>query len=133
MSDRRPLVEVAGVTRQLSPGDTLIVPKDFAFGASVTGTSPLAIGAVYLTSNWVLSVNSRALIGTAAGGTATLQLRRQGTGILLSGASWAVTGGLADISLGGTVTVAATDWYTIELLGGAGPTVALAYGLSLVP
>jgi hypothetical protein len=106
--------------------------KDLVLNATNTGTSPLVIGAVYLTNAVVYGTSSRALIGTSAGGTATLKLRRQSTGVLVTGASWAVTGALADVALGSPITVPATDWYTIELLGDAGGTVSLAYGLTLV-
>lgn len=133
MTARKPLVATSGTVAEQPAGDSLILPREYALAGSITGTSPLVVGAVYLLSGQVLSTSSRALIGTGAGGTATLQLRRQTTAVLLSGASWAVTGGLASIALGSPVTVANTDWYTIELFGSAGGTVSLAYGLVLVP
>ena len=133
MAVRKALVEASGVTRQIASGDTLEGPQTCALSGSQTGTSALVIGAVYLTSGQVLSTASRALMGTGAGGTATLNLRRQTTAVLLSGASWAVTGAIADVALGSPVTVVNTDWYTIELSGSAGGTVSLAYGLVLVP
>lgn len=133
MTVRKPLVEASGITRQILTGDTLEVSQVFAFGASVTGTSALVIGAVYLESGQILSTSSRALIGTAAGGMATLQLRRQTTAVLL-GVSWTVTGAIANAAMsGGPLTITNTDWYTIELVGGAAATISLAYGLVLVP
>ena len=59
MASRRPLVEVNGTTRQLPSGDTLDW-KELAFSASQTGTSPLTIGAVYLTSGTIYGTSSRA-------------------------------------------------------------------------
>ncbi|MGL4255620.1 MAG: hypothetical protein ACRCSL_04745 [Microbacterium sp.] len=97
------------------------------------GTAAVVAGAVYLHVGMVLRTSSRALLGTLAGGTATVRLRRQSTGVLLAGASWSSTGvGLADAALAADVTVADTDWYTIELVGDAPATEALAYGLRLV-
>jgi hypothetical protein len=119
-----------GAAFVVAPGG--VEGKELVFNVSVVGVAPLVIGAVYLALNSVYGVASRALIGTTAGGTATLQLRRQTTGVLLPGASWAVTGALADVVSGAPFTVTATDWYTIELLGDAGPTISLAYGLRLV-
>jgi len=130
---RKPLVATSGTVAEQPAGDSLILPREYALAGSITGTSPLVVGAVYLLSGQVLSTSSRALIGTGAGGTATLNLRRQTTAVLLSGASWAVTGAIASVVLGSPVTVANTDWYTIELSGSAGGTVSLAYGLVLVP
>jgi len=130
---RKPLVATSGTVAEQPAGDSLILPREYALAGSITGTSPLVVGAVYLLSGQVLSTSSRALIGTAAGGTATLNLRRQTTAVLLSGASWAVTGAIASVVLGSPVTVSNTDWYTIELSGSAGGTVSLAYGLVLVP
>lgn len=132
MTARKPLVEVSGTIRNLQSGDTL-EQKDLVFAASHTGTSPLVIGAVYLLNGSSYGTASRAFIGTGAGGTATLQLRRQTTGVLLAGASWAVTGALADVALGSPFSVSNTDWYTIEIVGSGVSTVSLAYGLSLVP
>ena len=133
MTARKPLVATSGTVAEQPAGDSLILPREYALAGSITGTSPLVVGAVYLLSGQVLSTSSRALIGTAAGGTATLNLRRQTTAVLLSGASWAVTGAIASVVLGSPVTVSNTDWYTIELSGSAGGTVSLAYGLVLVP
>ena len=133
MTARKPLVATSGTVAEQPAGDSLILPREYALAGSITGTSPLVVGAVYLLSGQVLSTSSRALIGTGAGGTATLNLRRQTTAVLLSGASWAVTGAIASVVLGSPVTVANTDWYTIELSGSAGGTVSLAYGLVLVP
>jgi len=130
---RKPLVATSGTVAEQPAGDSLILPREYALAGSITGTSPLVVGAVYLLSGQVLSTSSRALIGTGAGGTATLNLRRQTTAVLLSGASWAVTGAIASVVLGSPVTVSNTDWYTIELSGSAGGTVSLAYGLVLVP
>lgn len=107
-------------------------PANYSFQASNTGTAPLVIGAVYLTAAQVIAATSHALLGTGGGGTATMQLRRQGTGVLLAGASWSVVGALANVALAGAVVVAATDWYTIELLGSAADTVSLAYGLQVL-
>lgn len=117
-----------------TPSTTPFAPvdKDVSLDGVQTGTSPLVVGAVYLANGVTYGVSSLALIGTVAGGTATLQLRRQTTGVLLSGASWAVTGALASVALVGPAAVPATDWYTIELLGDAAGTVSLAYGLTLV-
>ena len=133
MTARKPLVATSGTVAEQPAGDSLILPREYALAGSITGTSPLVVGAVYLLSGQVLSTSSRALIGTGAGGTATLNLRRQTTAVLLSGASWAVTGAIASVVLGSPVTVSNTDWYTIELSGSAGGTVSLAYGLVLVP
>lgn len=107
---------------------------DLAFEGLCEGTAPVVVGAVYLESGRTVGASSNALVGTAAGGTGTLQLRRQGTGVL-AGISWAYTGtGLSGVALTGGVAVAvpATDWYTIELVGGAGATVALGYGIRIV-
>jgi len=131
---RKPIVIGAtGQQEQLASGDTLVLPLELSLNGSHTGTSPLVIGAVYLTAGTIYGTSSGALLGTGAGGTATLQLRRQTTAVLFAGASWAVTGGLANVVLGSPATVPNTDWYTIELLGSAGGTISLAYGLRLVP
>lgn len=109
---------------------------NFAFQATTSGedgTAAVVAGAVYLHVGMVLRTASRALLGTLGGGTATMRLRRQSTGVLLTGASWSSTGvGLADAALAADVTVADTDWYTIELVGDAVATIALGYGLRLV-
>lgn len=97
----------------------------------VTGTGPEVVGAVYLTNGMTIDQTSRAYLGTSAGGTATLRVRRTGTGTLVGGFSWSVTGGLADTTLAGNVSITDSDWYTFELLGDAGGTVALAYGVRL--
>jgi hypothetical protein len=76
--------------------------------------------------------SSNAFLGTIAGGTGTVRLRRQGTGVLLAGAQWDYTGvGLSDDALAASVAIVATDWYTIELVGDVDGTVAACYGLTL--
>jgi len=102
-------------------------------GDGVDGTAAVVLGAVYLVAGMTLMTTSRALVGTSAGGTGTVQLRRESTGVLLAGASWAYTGsGLSDQALAAAVTVANTDWYTIEMVGSAVGTIPLVYGLRLV-
>lgn len=112
-------------------------PIRFAFssmglGTDAQGTTPLVIGAVYLENGVTILGKSNALLGTIAGGTGTVQLRRQGTGALLAGASWDYTGvGVSNDTLAGDVAIVADDWYTIELVGDALDTVAVCYGLTL--
>lgn len=102
-------------------------------GDGVDGTAAVILGAVYLQAGMTLTTDSRALVGTTAGGTGTVQLRREGTGALLPGASWASTGaGLSSVALGAAVSVASTDWYTIEMVGDVVGTIPLVYGLRLV-
>lgn len=106
---------------------------DLVFQGVCEGTAPVVVGAVYLLNGDSIDATSNALVGTAAGGTGTVQLRRQGTGALLGGASWAYTGtGVSNDALAASVSVVANDWYTIEVVGDAGATIALAYGLRLV-
>jgi hypothetical protein len=97
-----------------------------------TGTAPLVIGAVWLVAGRVLHQESHALIGVQTTGTATMRLRRQSTGTLLAGAEWIRNATLGDQAMAADVTVANTDWYTIELLGDDPATVSLAYGLQLL-
>lgn len=137
MAVRKPVViGPTGVQEQLQAGDTLAGAGAYSYTLSFStpgsGTSPVVVGAVYLTSGSVILATSNALVGTAAGGTGTLQLRRNGTGALLSGASWAYTGtGVSNITLSGSVSVSVSDWYTAEIVGDSGATVPIAYGLSL--
>jgi hypothetical protein len=118
-------------------GTTTTPPIRFVFnelglGTDAQGTTPVVIGAVYLENGVTILGKSNALLGTIAGGTGTVQLRRQGTGALLAGASWDYTGvGIGDDALAADVAIAATDWYTIELVGDALDTVAVCYGLTL--
>ena len=118
----------------LAPAAPVARTIDLVFQGLAEGTAPVVVGAVYLESGRTVGATSNALVGTAAGGTGTIQLRRQGTGVL-AGMSWAYTGtGVSGVAITGGVGVAvpATDWYTIEIVGGAGATVAIGYGLRLV-
>lgn len=102
-------------------------------GDGVDGTAAVILGAVYLQAGMTLTTDSRAIVGTSAGGTGTVRLRRESTGVLLAGASWAYTGaGLSNVALGAAVAVANTDWYTVEMVGDAVGTIPLVYGLRLV-
>ena len=105
--------------------------KELAFNALHEGTSSLAIGAVWLTAGQVLSTDSRALIGTVAGGTATLRLRRHSDAALLTNAVWTVTGVEASVALSASATAPASDWYTLELSGDDVATISVAHGLHL--
>jgi len=106
---------------------------DITFAVPGSGTTPVVEGAIYLRAGSYFLPQSNALVGTAAGGTGTVQLRRQGTGVLVAGASWAVTAtGLADVALAAVFSIAVSDWYTVELVGDVGATVPIGYGLRLV-
>lgn len=97
-----------------------------AFDQTQTGTTPLHVGSVYLPAG-TLQAASRCMLGTSAGGTATLELRRFTGGAVIT--TWGVTGALADEPLGASVPIAAADWYDIYIYGDAGPTVAQVKGL----
>jgi hypothetical protein len=105
---------------------------DISLDAVVTGAGPEVVGAVYLFSGSVILAASRSLLGTLAGGTATLRVRRQSTGVLVAGFQWSVTGVITNAVLVGNVNIVADDWYTLELERDAGPTVAVCYGVQLV-
>lgn len=97
-----------------------------AFSEDQTGTTPLLVGSVYLPFG-ALQALSRSMLGTTAGGTATLELRRFTGGTVV--ATWQATGALQDVQLGAPVNLPATDWYDIYIYGDAGPTVAVVKGL----
>lgn len=104
--------------------------RSIALAATQTGNSPLTIGALYLPKGHLISVGSRALIGTVDGGTVTLRLRSQITAAVL--AIWERAGSLADVTLVTPATAPDTDWYSIEIVGDAESTVSLAFGLHLI-
>jgi hypothetical protein len=96
-----------------------------AHDESQIGVAPLLVGSVYLPLG-VLQGTSRAMLGTSAGGTATLELRRFTGGAVV--ATWTATGALQTSALGADGAVVA-DWYDLYLYGDAGPTEALLKGL----
>lgn len=112
-------------------GASVGTPMNLSFDGLVTGVDPTVIGAIYLLSGAIVLAASRALLGTVGGGTATLRVRRQSSGVLVAGFEWSVTGGIANAVLAGDVNIAADDWYTFELLGDDAPTVSAAYGAQL--
>jgi hypothetical protein len=97
-----------------------------AFDQTQTGTTPLHVGAVYLPLG-TLQASARCMLGTTAGGTATVELRRFTGGAVIT--TWNVTGALADAPLGAAAVIPAADWYDLYIYGDAGPTVALVKGL----
>jgi len=106
--------------------------RDLAFNDSVTGVTALLVGSVFFRAAATLLTASRAMIGTQAGGTATLRLRRFGTGVLVPGGEWSASGvGLQSVTLGAPVALPAADWYDIELVGDAALTISLVKGLYL--
>lgn len=127
-TDTAPVVDTA--TRRATLAAIALTARSVALAATQTGTSPLTIGALYLPEGHLISAGSRALIGTVDGGTATLRLRSQSTAEVL--VIWERTGALADVALGTPVTVAVADWYALELVGDAEPSVSLAFGLHLI-
>lgn len=96
-----------------------------------SSTSPVAYGAVYLAANTVVQASSRALVGVIGSGTATVQVRRQSTGVLVGGLSWSTISSLNNQSLGLAVTIAADDWYTFEIVSSADAALALVQGVEL--
>lgn len=106
-------------------------PVNLSFDGLVTGVDPTVIGAIYLLNGATVLAASQALVGTVGGGTATLRVRRQSTGVLVAGFEWSVAGGLANATLAGNVSIVADDWYTFELLGNDDPVVSAAYGAQL--
>lgn len=105
---------------------------DLPFHDSVTGTTAVVVGSVYIPAAATLTTSSRAMIGTQAGGTATARLRRFSTGLLVTNATWAFTGtGMSAQAMALAASIPAADWYDIELLGDAALTVALLTGLHL--
>ena len=113
-----------GIKLVFSVGDATEISQ--AFDQEQTGTTPLLVGSVFLPVG-TLQAASRVMLGTGAGGTATLELRRFTGGALL--ATWTQTGALQDTLLGASVAVADADWYDITIFGDAGPTVAQIKGL----
>jgi hypothetical protein len=97
-----------------------------ALNENVTGVTFDHVGSIYLPLGSLQS-SSRCMLGTLAGGTATLELRRFTGGAVV--ATWAVTGTLADKTLGAPAALPATDWYDLHLKGDAAPTVAQLKGL----
>ncbi len=97
-----------------------------AFDENHTGTTPELVGSVYLPLG-TLQSNARCMLGTTAGGTATLELRRFTGGAVV--ATWTAAGALQDSLLGSSIGLPAADWYDIYLYGDAAPTVAVVKGL----
>jgi len=97
-----------------------------AFNQTQTGTTPLLIGSVYLPAG-TLQATAKCMLGTLAGGTATIELRRFTGGAAIT--TWTATGALQNSVLGGSVVTPADDWYDLYLYGDAGPTVAILKGL----
>lgn len=96
-----------------------------------TGVVELLIGSLYFVQGTVILAGSKAMIGTVAGGaeTATLNMRAFTGGALV--ADWAATGALQDVGLAADVTIAASGWYDLFIVGGGGGQVAQARGLYL--
>lgn len=97
-----------------------------AFEQSQTGTTPLLVGSVYLVAG-TLQATSKCMMGTSAGGTATVELRRFTGGAVIT--TWAASGARQNKTLGATAAIAAADWYDVYLYGDAGPTVAEVWGM----
>lgn len=91
-----------------------------------TGTTPKLVGSVYLPGG-SLGAEARVMLGTVAGGTASLELRRFTGGTLIY--TWTATGALQDVPAIGGIMIPANDWYDLYLYGDAGPTVAVLKGL----
>lgn len=112
------------ITIAATTGGTI---RDLAFQGEVTGTSPVVIGAVYL-SAVTLTTASRVLLGVVGSGTATLRLVNQSTSTVA--ATWTRTGALTDVALGAGVALAA-GWYVFDLAGDVSATVVRCYGAHL--
>jgi hypothetical protein len=108
---------------------TLWATRNVTLQGTNVGVAPVVVGAVYLTAATVIAAASRAYMGTGGAGIATLQLRRTSDGVLEPGLTWVSAAALGDVALAGAVTVSSSEWYTIELLGDAAPTVSSAYGI----
>jgi len=105
---------------------------DLSFNDSVEGVTAVVVGSVYFAESVVLTTESHAMLGTQAGGTAYLRLRRFSNGVLVTNATWSVTGvGLASDVIAAAATIPAAGWYDIELYGDIGGTISLLKGLHL--
>lgn len=96
------------------------------------GTSPVAYGAVYLRAGQTIQAVSRALVGAIGGGTATVQIRRQSTGVLVVGLVWATAAALNDQTLAGSVSIVADDWYTLEVVSDTLGAYAVVQGVEII-
>lgn len=99
--------------------------------AEQTGVVESHVGSIYLTSGSTVSVDTTALMGTQAGGTASFRVRRFTGGAIVLTLTSSSTG-LSVASLGAPVAIAADDYYDFFLFGDAAPTVSIIRSLYLV-
>lgn len=117
------------ITRRV--GSTFVgqnLSSNLAIHDTQTGTTPKMVGAVWL-DICTLQTASRVLLGTAAGGTATLELRRFTGGTLIY--TFSATGALQSVALSPATAIAAADWYELYLYGSALGTVTLLEGVHI--
>lgn len=117
------------ITRRV--GSTFVgqnLSSNLAIHDTQTGTTPKMVGAVWL-DICTLQTASRVLLGTAAGGTATLELRRFTGGTLIY--TFSATGALQSVALSPATSIAAADWYELYLYGSALGTVTLLEGVHI--
>lgn len=112
-------------------GTTLVgqnISSNLAVHDTQTGVTPKLIGAVWL-DVCTLQTQSRVFMGTAAGGTCTLELRRFTGGTLIY--TFTATGALQNVSLSPATAISNADWYEFYMYGDAIGTVTLIEGIHL--
>lgn len=103
-----------------------------ALDGSVTGTSEVVVGSVYLENGKTIGSFSRAYFGPAAGaGGANLYFRRATGGTLVFSLYNNPGAGVVDAIVGNTYTAPASDWYTISISSDDASTDVVAYGFFL--
>jgi hypothetical protein len=98
---------------------------------ATNGTNAVSVGAVWLTNGAVVLATSNALVGALVAGTATLQVRRQTTGVLVAGLAWSTAAALNNQTLAGAVNIVADDWYVFEIVSTDAAGTALVLGVTL--
>ena len=115
------------ITRRV--GSTFVgqnIATNLAIHDTQTGTTSKLVGAVWL-DICTLQTASKVLLGTAAGGTATLEIRRFTGGTLIY--TFSATGALQSVGMSPATSIAAADWYELYLYGDALGTVTLIEGV----
>lgn len=112
-------------------GKTSIIMPVAASTLAGAGTSPVAYGAVYLTTGQTAQMTSRALVGAVGGGIASVQVRRQSTGALVAGFAWSTAAALNDQTLAAAVPIVASDWYVLEVVSDTVGAYALVQGVEI--